>query len=266
MKKIKISELPLYSTLKGLFTIGTDANNNSVKVSLEFVEQETTKAVNNANAATVAANNAASAATTAKNNAVTATNNAVDATNKAKTATTNAETATTNAVTATKNADDATTKSNAATEKAKTATTNADNATQAAREATQEAEEATAAANNATSQILAAFGGLVPFTMEVECMERITLGNLLPKAINVTLTPAGTLKNVIYISDNKAVTVAPDGRIQVIAKGRSTVHVIPTLNTALAKTVQIEVTEPTLRMVNTRKQLRFTQSGALRLN
>lgn len=238
MKKIKISELPLYSTLKGLFTIGTDANNNSVKVSLEFVEQETTQAVNKANAATTAANNAASAATTAKNNAVTATTNANNATEAAK----------------------------AATSEAKTATTNADKATQAAQEATQEAEEATAAANNTTTQILAAFGGLVPFTMEVECMERITLGNLLPKAFNVTLTPAGTLKNVIYLSDNKAVTVAPDGRIQVIAKGRSTVHVIPTLNTALAKTVQIEVTAPTLRMVNTRKQLRFTQSGALRLN
>ena len=37
MKKIKISQLPLYSTLKGLFTIGTDANNRSVRVSLEFI-------------------------------------------------------------------------------------------------------------------------------------------------------------------------------------------------------------------------------------
>ncbi len=35
MKKIKISELPLSSTHKGLYTIGVDADNNSVKVSLE---------------------------------------------------------------------------------------------------------------------------------------------------------------------------------------------------------------------------------------
>lgn len=266
MKKIKISELPLYSTLKGLFTIGTDANNNSVKVSLEFVEQETTQAVSKANAATAAANNAASAATTAKNNAVTATNNAVDATNKAKTATTAAETATKNADDATGKAKTATSNADSATAKATTATTNADKATQAAKEATEEAEEATAAANNATAEILAAFGGIVPFTLEVECMERITLGNLSPKPINVVLTPAGTLKNVIFLCDNKAVTVAPDGRIQVVSKGRSTVHVIPTMNTALAKTLQIEVTAPSLRMVNTRKQLRFTQGGALRLN
>lgn len=266
MKKIKISELPLYSTLKGLFTIGTDANNNSVKVSLEFVEQETTDAVNKANAATTAANNAAAAANTAKTATETATKNANAATEAAKTATEAAETATKNADTATGKATTAATNANNATTKANTAATNADNATKEAKEATQEAEEATEAANNATTSILAAFGGLVPTDMEVECMERITLGNLTPSPINVTLTPAGTLKNVIYLSDNKAVTVAPDGRIQVVAKGRSTVHVIPTCNTALAKTVQIEVTEPTLRMVNTRKQLRFTQSGALRLN
>lgn len=43
MKKIKISELPLYQSLKGLFVMGTDVNNRSVKVNLEFIESETTK-------------------------------------------------------------------------------------------------------------------------------------------------------------------------------------------------------------------------------
>ena len=47
MKKIKISELPLCSTLKGLFTIGTDSQNRSVKVSLQFVEDKTNTAVAN---------------------------------------------------------------------------------------------------------------------------------------------------------------------------------------------------------------------------
>ena len=41
MKKIKISELPLYQSLKGLFVMGTDVNNRSVKVNLEFIESET---------------------------------------------------------------------------------------------------------------------------------------------------------------------------------------------------------------------------------
>ena len=37
MKKIKISQLPVFDSLKGLYTIGTDNENRSVKVSLEFV-------------------------------------------------------------------------------------------------------------------------------------------------------------------------------------------------------------------------------------
>ena len=45
MRKIKISELPLCKSLKGLFTIGTDKNNQSVKVPLEFIEDATTAAV-----------------------------------------------------------------------------------------------------------------------------------------------------------------------------------------------------------------------------
>lgn len=265
MKKIKISELPLCSTLKGLFTIGTDRDNNSVKVSLEFVEQETTDAVNKANAATTSANNAAAAANTAKTATETATKNANDATEAAKTAAANANTATTNANNATTAAKTATTNADTATGAANTAAVAATKAKQDAEAATQDAIEATEAANEATATVLAAFGGLIPTGMTVESVERLTIGNLADNRINAVLTPAGTLKNVIYISDNKAVTVAPDGRIQVVAKGRSTVHVIPTCNTALAKTIQIEVTAPTLRLT-TRASLRFTQAGALRMN
>lgn len=39
MKKIKISELPLYQSLKGLFVMGTDVNNRSVKVNLGRTRQ-----------------------------------------------------------------------------------------------------------------------------------------------------------------------------------------------------------------------------------
>ena len=80
MKKIKISELPLCSTLKGLFTIGTDSQNRSVKVSLQFVEDKTNTAVANAETATAAANTAKKNADTATANAQKATENAVTAT------------------------------------------------------------------------------------------------------------------------------------------------------------------------------------------
>jgi autotransporter translocation and assembly factor TamB len=210
MKKIKISELPLYSSLKGLFTIGTDANNRSVKVSLEFVEEQTTEAVKNATTATAAA----------------------------KTATTEAE---------------------KATDAAKTAT-------EEAQAATGEAKTATDAANKATSDVLAAFAGLIPSSLTVKYNERLTLGNIQPVYITAELMPEGTLKNVIFLSDNKAVTVNPDGRVQIVAKGRSVIHVIPTCNTAIAKTIAVTVEEPTMRLVNTRSQMRFTQSGGIRLN
>lgn len=221
MKKIKISELPLYSSLKGLFTIGTDANNRSVKVSLEFVEQQTTQAVTNAKEATDAANTAAAAANTAKKNADTAT------------------------------------------EDAQEATTAANEATAAAQEATEAAQEATEEAVNATDNVLLTLGRLVPTGMTVESVTRLTVGNVKPNYIKAALSPASAMKNVIFISDNKAITVGTDGRITVVGRGKSTVHVIPTCNTALAKTLLIEVVAPALRKA-TNSSLRLTQSGALR--
>ena len=263
MKKIKISELPLYSSLKGLFTIGTDENNRSVKVSLEFVEQQTTQAVTNAKEATDAANTAAAAANTAKKNADTATE-------AAKTATTNAIKAKEDADAATKKANAATDAANKAkedcdiaTEDAQEATTAANAATAAAQEATEAAQEATEDAVNATDNVLLTLGRLVPTGMTVESVTRLTMGNVQPNYINPVSSPASAMKNVIFISDNKAITVGTDGRITIVETGKSTVHVIPTCNTALAKTLLIEVVAPALRKVNS-SSLRLTQSGALR--
>ena len=175
MKKIKISELPLYQSLKGLFVMGTDVNNRSVKVNLEFIESEATKAV-------------------------------------------------------------------------------------------KDADTATAAAKSATDKVLDTLGKIVPTGLFVESVPRLTLGNANPVYLKAVLSPDTALKNLIYISDNRAVEVGLDGRISILNKGVSRVHIIPTCNTALARTVLIEVGEPTLRLVTTRRQMRFTQSGALRMN
>lgn len=263
MKKIKISELPLYSSLKGLFTIGTDANNRSVKVSLEFVEQKTTQAVNDANTATNAANTAAAAANTAKKNADTATAAAQTATQNAIKAKEDADAAAQSANTAATAANNAKEACGTATEEAQEATTAANNAAEAANEATEAAQEATEDAVNATDNVLLTLGRLVPTGMTVESVTRLTMGNVQPNYINPVLSPASAMKNVIFISDNKAITVGTDGRITIVGTGKSTVHVIPTCNTALAKTLLIEVVAPALRKVNS-SSLRLTQSGALR--
>lgn len=321
MRKIKISELPLYSSLKGLFTIGTDNQNRSVKVSLEFIEDETNEAINNANTQTAAAvkyakdstdaavkkvqqdtaaaiksvesataaaikstqdatntavSNANRATTYANNAAATAQEKASaaekatiaanTATDNAKAATAAANKAKTDAETATGNAVEATNKTIKAKDEAITATNNAKVATDAAITAKENADNATAGANVATAQVLASLARLIPSSLTVSCLKRITLGNKSELFIKAILTPENVMQNVAFIGDNKAVSVAPDGRISVIDIGQSVVHVIPTCNTALAKSVVIEVGQPTIRLVNTRKKMRFTSTGALRLN
>lgn len=245
MKKIKISELPLYQSLKGLFVMGTDVNNRSVKVNLEFIESETTKAVKDADTATAAAAKAAGLAD--------------EATKTANAAALRADTAQAQAAKAAKAASDA-------AQSALNAKTQADEATTLTKAATEASEKATAAAKSATDKVLDTLGKIVPTGLFVESVPRLTLGNVNPVYLKAVLSPDTALKNLIYISDNRAVEVGLDGRISILNKGVSRVHIIPTCNTALARTVLIEVGEPTLRLVTTRRQMRFTQSGALRMN
>jgi hypothetical protein len=222
--KRKISELPISTTFKGLFTIGVDALNKSVKVSLEFIDTTLTNL---------------------KNSVLEAIRNAESATSAAQTATTQANTARDSA--------------NSATTSAREATTECQNATEASIEATEECREVIDAASQV--EVLA----LIPTSMSVKYPERITFGNVMSKYIEAVLSPKIVRQNVIYLGDNKAVSVAPNGLISVLEKGTSVVHVIPTCNVALYKTIQIQVIAPTARLV-TRSSLRLTASGNFRLN
>jgi multidrug efflux pump subunit AcrA (membrane-fusion protein) len=259
MKKIKISELPLYQSLKGLFVMGTDVNNRSVKVNLEFIESETTKAVKDADTATAAAAKAAGLADEATKTANAAAQRADTAKAQAAQAAKAASDAAQSTLSAKTQADDA-------AEAAQAAKTAADEATALTKAATEASEKATAAAKSATDKVLDTLGKIVPTGLAVESVPRLTLGNVNPVYLKAVLSPDTALKNLIYISDNRAVEVGLDGRISILNKGVSRVHIIPTCNTALARTVLIEVGEPTLRLVTTRRQMRFTQSGALRMN
>lgn len=265
MKKIKISELPLYQSLKGLFVMGTDVNNRSVKVNLEFIESETTKAVKDADTATAAAAKAAGLADEATKTANAAALRADTAQAQAAKAAKAASDAAQSALSAKTQADDAA-KAAQAQAQAQAAKTAADEATTLTKAATEASEKATAAAKSATDKVLDTLGKIVPTGLFVESVPRLTLGNVNPVYLKAVLSPDTALKNLIYISDNRAVEVGLDGRISILNKGVSRVHIIPTCNTALARTVLIEVGEPTLRLVTTRRQMRFTQSGALRMN
>lgn len=277
MKKIKISELPLYQSLKGLFTIGTDAQNRSVKVSLEFIETATNEAVEKANNATSDAVDAkknadeattkATEAATAANNAATSANDAADkATDAASTATNSASTA-----------DRSATNANNAADAAKEAQTNAEEATKDTVAATEAAKEATTAANDAAehatttaddtkADVLDTLGRLVPTALTASAPEHLTLGNTSQIFINAVLSPTTAMKNVIYQVDGDAVRVTPDGKLAVCKEGTAIVYVIPTCNVPLYKALTIRVTAPTARLVSNRSTFRLTSSGALRLN
>lgn len=293
MKKVKISELPLHNSLKGLYTIGTDDQNRSVKVSLEFVETETEQAVKNTQKATAdaiaqnkqatdtAVKNAEAAtakALAAKTQADTATENAKTATQKADAATAKANTAATNADTATGKANTATDRANASAVKADKATTDAQQATKQTLDAKTKTEEATIKATTATEtankaaesaltakiDITDMLQRLIPTGLAVSCIKRITVSNPQPVFIKAVLTPTDALQNIIFISDNRACFVTQDGRIRVLSEGVSTIQVIPTCNTALTKTITIEVGKPLARL-NTLKSLRLSSDRAFRL-
>lgn len=265
MKKIKISQLPVFDSLKGLYTIGTDSENRSVKVSLEFVENETRTAVANAENATEAAKNATIEAQAATEGAKTATANADSATDAAKTATEETIEATQNANAATIEANNASSRADVSAGEAFEAANKAKDATKQAGIATAQANTAAANADAVAEHTQALIDRIIPISLTLVAPERITYGNNEEQYIAAKLEPEGVMQNIIYISDNKSVAVNLQGRIEVTGIGTSVVHVIPTCNVALSKTILIKVEEPTLRL-DTRTTLRLTQSGELLLN
>ena len=271
MKKVKISELPLFNNLKGLFVIGTDNLNRSVKVSLEFVEEQTTAAVGRADDATAKALTAKTATEQATAECKTAKANADKATSAANTATANADKATTAANkaksdcdTATAECKKATSDTQKATEATSTATTKANEATQAANDAAETANSAAETALIAKDVVIEMMGRLIPTGLKVSCLERITISNVEPVYIKTELSPVTALKNIIFISDNRAALVSADGKITPISEGKSVISIIPTCNTALAKTILVEVGRPLARLVNSKSSLRLSSGRQFR--
>lgn len=273
VKKIKISALPLADTLVGLYTIGVNALNKSVKVSLEFLKT----AADKANDAATAANKAKTAAETATEAAKTATKNANTATEAANTAAKNATDKATAADTAAKNAN---TKADAAGKAAVAATTAANTANSKAALADQKATAADNAANLAgetaeearativrleeLEKSLVGQYKMIPTGMNLDYPPRITFRNTVPRRITYELLPTNTGRNVLFLGDDNAVSVQPDGSLTVNRTGISKIHVIPTENTSIYRTIQITVAEPELRRVKS-NSLRLMGNGSFRL-
>ena len=274
IKKKKISELTLSDNLKGLYTIGVKLINGvqtSVKVSLEYIQtayENAVKATNSANEAAKSANNAASSANTATSNAnkateaaKTATNNANEATQKANTAATNADNArkgleeiksATESATANANA-----KANEAHEKAEEANTAKDNAN----EATGDARVVIARLEELEESLISKYK-LIPTSMKLNYPKKVTYRNTQPFKVEVELLPVDTGRNVLFLGDDRAVSITPDGVFMSNGVGMSKIHVIPTENTGIYQTIQIEVQEPGIRFTSG-KGMRLSGSGGI---
>lgn len=145
-------------------------------------------------------------------------------------------------------------------------------AEQAANDAIDAADRANAAANAAELAVEDVREAIesqdlgFPERMTVEYPHYLTLGNKENNKIVATLYPLATaLQNVLFLSDNNAVSVYPDGSIHINKAGRSVVHVVPTLNTSLYRTLLITVSEPSVRLTKT-NSVRLLAGGTFRLN
>lgn len=159
---------------------------------------------------------------------------------------------------------EAITKANTATTAAQQQATAAGNAAEAANESLTDMNAALARLEE-LEQTITAKDRKQPTGMALEFPKKITKGNKEIQRITATLSPAGTGNNVLFLGDDKAVSVAPDGFLTVNGIGTSRIHVIPTENTAIYRTIDIEVVPLSVRLC-TKSTLRLTANGKFRFN
>lgn len=239
--------------------------------------QKANTATTNANEATAKANSATSAANNAAQSANAAATSANTAAYRVDESILDVSAEKDLAIAAAKNANDSATgaqqstvRANAAAEKAEEVISWAEQAVTDANNATDSATEKIGDMNTGLSRLeeleatLTAKDRLQPTAMKLTYPKKITFGNTAEQRIEATLSPAGTGKNVLFLSDNRSVQVMPDGFIRVLNPGKSFIYVIPTENTAIYQTVEIEVISEILRLVK-RTSMRLGSSGEMRL-
>lgn len=189
---------------------------------------------------------------------------ATEAARKANTAAALANEKATAADTAAGRVADAITKSNTATTQAQQQAVAAENAATAATEGLVDMNAALARMEELEKTITAQ-ARQQPTAMTLDYPRKITKGNKELLKIAATLSPVGTGNNVLFLGDDKAITVTPNGFLTVNEVGRSRIHVIPTENTSIYRTIEVEVVPLSARL-HTKSTLRLTANGKFRFN
>lgn len=138
----------------------------------------------------------------------------------------------------------------------------ADAARQSAEVAAQKAE-ATRALVEELVGVLSSQNLYKPIQLAVKSPTEITLTNLAQPQIEAHILPKFGLGGVLFISDNKALEITPDGKITPLAVGVSRVNVVATGNTSLYKQLLIAVVPPRIRMAG--DKIRLDGNGNIRL-
>lgn len=138
----------------------------------------------------------------------------------------------------------------------------ADAARQSAEVAAQKAE-ATRALVEELVGVLSSQNLYKPIQLAVKSPTEITLTNLAQPQIEAHILPKFGLGGVLFISDNKALEITPDGKITPLAVGVSRVNVVATGNTSLYKQLLIAVVPPRMRMAG--DSIRLDGNGNIRL-
>ncbi len=129
--------------------------------------------------------------------------------------------------------------------------------------ATKDAAEAAQLCREVTEQIQGT-AGYVPRELEVVAPESITFGNDHQFAVAARILPEEAAQNILFIGDDGAVSVAPDGSITINRVGESVVHIIPVARVELYKTIRIRVTEPAMSLT-AGGDIRLSGSGNIML-
>lgn len=139
----------------------------------------------------------------------------------------------------------------------------ADAATLAATAAAQKAEATRALVEELVGK-LSSQNLSKPVRLEVKAPGEVTVCNMRQPRIEAQTLPKFGLGGVLFISDNKALEITPDGKITPVSKGIGKVTVVATGNTELYEQIQIAVVPPRVRL-SSDGGIRLDGSGNIRL-
>lgn len=271
--KRKISELPECRDFHGLKTIGTDANNNSVAVSLSYL-QEVSDGMKDATAKTIKATEDANKAATNANNSlkdIETTEKEIVAAEKERVLNEQArqtaeETRASNEQTRINNEDTRKTaeQSRESAEKERVANETSRLEAESAREKSESQREQNA--DELCQKVKAALQLLefnVPAELVVENPGVLAAGGA-DVQIKAHLLPKSVVQNILFLGDDNAVSVSPTGLIKINKFGESVIYVIPTNRVELWQKLRVVVRQPYLRLSES-GGIRLTEGNRLRI-